>query len=65
MVAWDDGGVRDREPERAAEQGDDGVPIGEPAHRGGGGEGGDVTPRPVRRLEVPGDPEKHRRSDQQ
>ena len=65
VVARDDGGVRDRQAERPAEQGDDGVPVGEPAHGRGRGEGRDVAPGPVPRLEMPRHDEQRRREDQQ
>ena len=65
VVARNDRGVRDRQAERPAEQGDDGVPVGEPAHGRGRGEGGDVAPRPVPGLVVPRHQKQHRRADQQ
>ena len=65
VVARDDGGVRDRQAERPAEQGDDGVPVGEPAHRRRRGEGRDVAPRPVPRFEMTRHDEQRRREDQQ
>jgi hypothetical protein len=44
VVARDDGGVRDRQAERPAEQRHHRVPVREAADRRGRGEGGDVPP---------------------
>ena len=41
LVALDDRGVRNRQPQGPFEQSDDGVPVGEAADRGGFREGGD------------------------
>ena len=65
MVARDDGGVRNRQAERPAEQRHHGIPVGQPAHRRGGREGGDIAPRPMHRLEMPRHDEQHRRRQQQ
>ena len=65
VVARDDRGVRDRQAERPAEQRDHGIPVGDAAHRCRRREGGDVSPRPVRRLEVARHDEQRRGEDQQ
>ena len=65
VIARDDRRVRDRQPERPAEQGDHGIPVGKPAHGRRRGERRDVTPGPVRRLVVPCHQEQRRREDQQ
>ena len=51
VVARNDGGVRDRQAEWPAEQGDDGVPVGETAYGRGGRKGRNVAPRPVQGLD--------------
>ena len=65
VVARDDGGVRDRQPERPAEQRHHGVPVGEAAHGRRRREGRDVAPRPVQGFVVPGHAEQGRGEDQQ
>jgi len=64
LLARDDGGVRDRDPQRMAEQRSDGEPVGEPAdHRRLGG-CLDITPRTRTVAHGPAD-HVHHRGDQQ
>ncbi len=65
MVARDDGGVRDRQAKWPAEQGDNGIPVGQPADRRRRGEGRNVAPGPVPRFEMPRHDEQRCREDQQ
>jgi len=49
LVGRDDGGVRNRQPERVAKQRHHGKPVGHGADHGGFGKGGDVAPCGVAR----------------
>ena len=51
LVALDDRGVRDRQPQRPLEQGDHGVPVGEAADGGGLGKGRDEAERRMHRQQ--------------
>ena len=53
VIARHDRGVRDRQTQRSAKQGNDGIPVGQPAHRSCRREGRDIPPGPVKRLVVP------------
>ena len=65
MVSRDDRGVRDRQAERTAEQGDHGIPVGQAAHGRRRRESRDVAPGPMCRLVIARDAKQRGRHNQQ
>ncbi len=65
MIARHDRSVRDRQAERPAEQGNDGIPVGQSADGRRRGKGRDIAPGPMERLVVPRHDEQHGRRHQQ
>ena len=65
LVARNDGGMRDRQPERVPEQGGDREPVGQPADHRRFGKGEHVAPGRVARLHLQGQHEQRRHRHQQ